>query len=739
MNRQTYSKEELFKLSDNELLNILAESCGLKNKKIEAWGVLPPLKGNTFGFLKDVRLIETDKELQYPFENEEHVSTKAFVSPPDAMKLGKNNEASFLRVELELSPKAEREKHNNPLSLCVKQGSAELLRELPINIDNDILNLERNDQESTQLIASSIYDFYYNKAHAELNELMQKKRQELEKQIHNELQTETANLESLRSEVTEEEKKKNSAIEVGKALFKRQAELNESISTLIEEQAETKNLIDLQKKHLLQIETEMNKKIEKLKNYVNDKALFLTTFELVDEDELDIFLSKSLSITKKIEGVSFSDEFQGDYHKAVSYIQSFLYNKDILYPRHIIENFITLLRTKDLIVLAGDSGSGKTNLVKSFARAVGGKSVIIPVKPNWTSSEDLLGYYNPLEKKYLATPFLEALLEAQRNPETPYFICLDEMNLSRVEYYFADFLSLLESRDEEPEITLYSADESSHVLSELKAVVDIIQSTKKKYNKDGVTSFIELLKDEELNAQLRTAFGFGEQDSLIKYHNEIRRMLAAAMELPATIKMPANVHIIGAINIDETTHYLSPKILDRAHIMRFESPLLTDWDAIANEIESYDFDDVSKPLLFEIEALGYREEYPKFDRNAPFCRLFIDFNKEFFHPMGVEFGMRTIRQGLNYLKYFSEVNSDQEKALNNFLLHKVLPKLTFDGNKNVGEQTKLELIDRIFTERIKQQLPEHKQYDPVFSTVHALENLVDNAKANDGIINFWAK
>jgi 5-methylcytosine-specific restriction endonuclease McrBC GTP-binding regulatory subunit McrB len=76
------------------------------------------------------------------------------------------------------------------------------------------------------------------------------------------------------------------------------------------------------------------------------------------------------------------------------------------------------------------------------------------------------------------------------NPEIPYFICLDEMNLARVEYYFADFLSLLESRDEAPEINLYSADESAHVLSELKAVVEIIQDSKEKYGQDGVVNLL---------------------------------------------------------------------------------------------------------------------------------------------------------------------------------------------------------------------------------------------------------
>ena len=312
------------------------------------------------------------------------------------------------------------------------------------------------------------------------------------------------------------------------------------------------------------------------------------------------------------------------------------------------------------------------------------------------------------------------------------------MNLARVEYYFADFLSLLETRDDEPEISLYAESESAHVLSELKAVVDVIQSTKDKYSEHGVVNFIELLKDEQLNSQLRLAFGFSDKDSLIKYHSEIRRMLSAVMTMPSSIKMPANVHIIGAINIDETTHYLSPKILDRAHIIRFESPLLSDWNEILEEVVDYGFDDVSKPLIFDIQSLGYRANYPKFDPKDPFCELFISLNKEFFHKLGIEFGMRTIRQGLNYLNLLKDVNDDDEIAVNNFLLHKVLPKFTFDGNKQIGAQTKLELVERVFVERLKQLLPNHETYSDIFSSVHTLENVVSDAKANDGIVNFWS-
>lgn len=165
--------------------------------------------------------------------------------------------------------------------------------------------------------------------------------------------------------------------------------------------------------------------------------------------------------------ISFSQVLDSDYVKVVSYIQSYLKEQNILYPRHIIENYLTLIRSNDLIVLAGDSGSGKTNLVQSFAKVVGGVSKIIPVKPNW---QVLKTYWVTTIrlKKYLPSPFLEALIEAQHNPEIPYSYLFGWNELGSVEYYFADFLSKLEDRENIPTIQLYSDDESAHVLSELK-------------------------------------------------------------------------------------------------------------------------------------------------------------------------------------------------------------------------------------------------------------------------------
>lgn len=723
MSEKLYEKSTIEKLSDQELLAILKDAWKISGSEFDVWGeIIPSNETREWGLLRNARIINSNKILTYPLHGFSN-PCEFWISPSEIKKYSDSKISNFIKCKLELSPPKEREKFKVPFLMKVTTGSCEYLKQLPNELPIDIIT----DNEKSFFISKSIYEYYHKQAEIKIKQEFEDKSEKYKKTIL-----------AIENEIGVAEEKRDSTIQTTKILANKLNSIEQQIILLdIDKEKKTTALNGLSESFKRR-EAEMNHKINRLKEYISDKALFLKTFEFLDEDDLDDFIFESRPLLDRVEGISFQDALQGDYNKAVSYIQAHLVDNDILYPRHIIENYITLLRTKDLIILAGDSGSGKTNLVKSFAKAVGGKAIIIPVKPNWTSSEDLLGYYNPLERKYIATPFLDALLEARKNPDVPYFICLDEMNLARVEYYFADFLSLLESRDEEPEITLYVEDESSHVLSELKAIVEIIQAGKEKYSQDGIVNFIQLLQDENLNFHIRQAFGFSDKDSLIKYHSEIRRMLTSVMRMPSSIKMPANVYIIGAINIDETTHYLSPKILDRAHIMRFESPLLSNWDVILQEVDEYDFEDTSKPLLFEIEALGFRKNYPKFERDNPFCDLFIQLNKEFFHKLGVEFGMRTIRQGLNYLELFQDVNKDSEIAINNFLLHKVLPKMTFDGNKYVGEHTKLELIERIFLERIKIHIPNFESYSEVFSAVHAIENIVKNAKANDGVVNFWS-
>jgi hypothetical protein len=104
----------------------------------------------------------------------------------------------------------------------------------------------------------------------------------------------------------------------------------------------------------------------------------------------------------------------------------------------------------------------------------------------------------------------------------------------------------------------------------------------------------------------------------------------------------------------------------------------------------------------------------------------------------VEFGMRTIRQGLNYVSLFSDVNDNKSLAINNFIVHKVLPKFTFDGDKQVGDYSKAELVSRVFLPRLESLLDNQVEIAAEFSCTKSIERLVKTAESNDGVVNYWA-
>lgn len=177
------------------------------------------------------------------------------------------------------------------------------------------------------------------------------------------------------------------------------------------------------------------------------------------------------------------------------------------------QRYINSLIAKPFVILTGNSGTGKTRIAKQFSqyleRIIDGKRnwLIVPVGADWTDNTKMLGFYNPLEKKYVSTPTLDFILDACKNPGVPYFLILDEMNLSHVERYFSDFLSAMESDEEIP---LY------------------------KISKDGDS-------DEELD-----------------------------VVIPESIRLPKNLFVTGTVNIDETTYMFSPKVLDRSNVVEFK-------------------------------------------------------------------------------------------------------------------------------------------------------------------------
>jgi len=743
-NLDKLSTKQANHLDDKDIVEYLKKYWEIElTEDLEVWGVLNI--GTNYQTDKNfytLKQIKTKRKLsvEYPITDLDYKHTIKnngiyipFAIGEELIKLLEPTQKLFISCRLTLADNYTRKQNDNPMLLQVDSKSIEILKQIPKKIeilaDSDNLYIE----EKTLSMINKLHDvdeLIIQKEEEVSNEKLklEAKRIALLDELSELKNTHAQNIQSL----YDEELKKQKALDkleeniklITKEVKTKKAEISELTISVQEIRDILKNEEDI-----------MGKKLEKLRIYIKEKADTLLDLEFIDQEEYNnlLMLNQEVEVNEKF--IDFENDLQSDKQKAISHIQAYLFEQDIVYPRYILEDFLALIQTNDLIILAGESGSGKTNLIKSFAQAIGGKSFIIPVKPNWTSSEDLLGYYNPLEKKYLTTPFLEALLEAKDNPDIPYFICLDEMNLARVEYYFADFLSLLEERGEQPEIKLYSEDESSHILSEFKNVMDTIEYTKEKYKKKNIVNFIQLLQDEEINKELTRVFGFSDKDSLIKYHTDLRRMLSGILNTPSSIVFPSNVRIIGAINIDETTHYLSPKILDRAHIMKFDSPLLQDWDTIATEIENVENKELK--IKFKIEDLGTRKDYPSFDRDNEFCKIISDMTRKYFSPIGIEVGLRTIRQGLNYQKIFIEQDSNKELIINNFIIHKILPKLTFDGSKQVGDETKKDLLTRM-KENLKEYINQDLAKLYSIDAIAEIESIIKTSESNEGIVNYWA-
>ncbi len=134
----------------------------------------------------------------------------------------------------------------------------------------------------------------------------------------------------------------------------------------------------------------------------------------------------------------------------INHIDSYIKSKGFYYPKEEIINLFLALKTKPFVILSGISGTGKTKIIQWFAESVGateenGQFELIPIRPDWNDGSDLLGYVD-IKGDFKMGPLTKVIKRAVGNPDLPYFVLLDEMNLARVEYYFSDILSVMESR-----------------------------------------------------------------------------------------------------------------------------------------------------------------------------------------------------------------------------------------------------------------------------------------------------
>jgi len=185
-----------------------------------------------------------------------------------------------------------------------------------------------------------------------------------------------------------------------------------------------------------------------------------------------------------------------------------VYSRGLHISDSTLRRYHLALKSRKFIILSGISGTGKTWLTKAYADAVEAEYLLVPVAPNWTTNEDLLGYLSPIDNQYHDTDFSTFLekaedeyqqAQAEKRTPRPYHLVLDEMNLARVEYYFAKFLSAMEVR-----------------------------------MREGVAQ-IQLASEKQ-------------------------------------VLLPPNLYFIGTVNVDETTHSFADKVYDRAQLIELEAP-----------------------------------------------------------------------------------------------------------------------------------------------------------------------
>ncbi|SMC26646.1 AAA domain (dynein-related subfamily) [Desulfacinum hydrothermale DSM 13146] len=313
-------------------------------------------------------------------------------------------------------------------------------------------------------------------------------------------------------------------------------------------------------------------------------------------------------------------------------IYDFYRAKRLRFSGEIIARYFLSLQTKPFVILTGISGTGKTKIAQIFADFIlqeasaqeqEARRKFIPVRPDWMDNRGLLGFYNLLDEKYHATPLLQLLLTAQEPTikGKPCFVILDEMNLARVEQYFSDFLSIMESRTSD--------------------------------NPEGET---------------------------IQLHAfETPRETVGGLVVPNRLGIPSNVFFTGTVNVDESTYMFSPKVLDRSNVIEFNEVELEPSKAIASErFVLRDEQQVLQEIGQELASwrLPSIQDYERAARANPSLKGVLRNLLNLLKPYHLHFGYRVINEISRFLLNAERAvaNYTFEDAFDIQILQKILPK-----------------------------------------------------------------
>ena len=301
---------------------------------------------------------------------------------------------------------------------------------------------------------------------------------------------------------------------------------------------------------------------------------------------------------------------------AIGRIKAYIAAKGFRYEDGLVENFYLSLKAKPFVILAGTSGTGKTRLVKLFAEAIGAtgnRYQMVSVRPDWSDSTDLFGHVD-LNGRFIPGAILDFVKRAELDTGHPYILCLDEMNLARVEYYLSDILSVIETREFD-------------------------------------------------------AFGNIVTDSLI--HTEYYGSDGNAAGKYGTVRLPENLYIVGTVNMDETTFPFSKKVLDRANTIEFSRVDLT-LPGFSEETPVQ----LSLPNSFlKTNYLLLKQCMDEADVVSQYCAELQEINK-ILAPANAHVGYR-VRDEIVFYLLNNHVHGllPEDVAMDNEIMQKILPRI----------------------------------------------------------------
>lgn len=388
-----------------------------------------------------------------------------------------------------------------------------------------------------------------------------------------------------------------------------------------------------------------------------------TYFHLYSRSETDLskWIENNLNLKAEVISSNNHIELNTNIAQEISKLSGKRVSSDA--SNHI---YLTALRTKPFILLAGISGTGKSRIVRKLAQATTTQKYdneedrwkdnrpenfeLIQVKPNWHNSMDVVGFFSNISKKYEFTTFVEFIAKAWLHKETPYFLCLDEMNLAPVEEYFAEYLSAIESR---------STDKDGNYITDpiIKPFLD--------YDSDEENTGAKV--SDQMIAKL-----IGSLDT------EEKRKLAEHFRKKG-LTLPPNLMVIGTVNMDETTFSFSRKVLDRAMSLEMNE---VDYDKfLSGESELF-------PLLTDKnELLVKRPQQASEVRDKVDGKGIMDYLKDIntlFEGTPFKLGYRAANEAMLYVAASRDFAGDgfsMENALDEFTLMKILSRIEGDDSR----------------------------------------------------------